>query len=349
MNILGINYIFHDTSACIVKDGRLSVAIEEERLTRTKHSQTFPVNAINSSFKYAGLVADDIDHIAVSINPEKHISDKLAHASSLDPNSDKFLQYEFERLQERHLGFWNWYNQKWKDQKHRPDVHFIDHHLSHIGGSYFVSPWNDAALLSIDGWGEWTSTWLGEAQGNNISCFKESMFPNSLGLFYSVATEYCGFKVNYDEGKTMGLAPTGNSERFYREINQLVDISDEGEVRLDMKWFNFDQLSGSLFNKEFEEFFGLARKTEEEFKEHHLDIAAAFQKVLERAALQLCHVLERKTDSRNLVLAGGVALNSVMNGAIIQKTRFDDIYVMPGAGDNGTCIGAAHSMSCMQY
>nr|WP_208524314.1 carbamoyltransferase N-terminal domain-containing protein [Paraburkholderia tuberum] len=221
-------------------------------------------------------------------------------------------------------------------------MHFIDHHLSHIGGSYFVSPFDEAALLSIDGWGEWSTTWLGHAKGRMLQAFGESLFPHSLGCFYSAATEFCGFKPNYDEGKTMGLAPCGDPERFYDKAKSLVRISAAGEIELDLSLFDFPQVTGRFCNDAFYQAFGAPRKRGAPFEDHHRDVAAAFQRVIEESILQLCRVLEKKTVTRNLVLAGGVSLNSVANGRVMRETQFKNIYVMPGAGDNGTCIGAAY-------
>ncbi|MBC8721069.1 carbamoyltransferase [Paraburkholderia sp. RAU6.4a] len=342
MNILGLNYIFHDSSACVVADGELLVAVEDERLTGEKHSQKFPERAIESCLARSGLKASDIDHIAISFNPNKHVVTKALYAASLHRAAGSFISYEFLRLRARQKAFWSWYNRTWDRRGARPKVHFIDHHLSHIGGSYFVSPFDEAALLSIDGWGEWSTTWLGHAKGRMLQAFGESLFPHSLGCFYSAATEFCGFKPNYDEGKTMGLAPCGDPERFYDKAKSLVRISAAGEIELDLSLFDFPQVTGRFCNDAFYQAFGAPRKRGAPFEDHHRDVAAAFQRVIEESILQLCRVLEKKTVTRNLVLAGGVSLNSVANGRVMRETQFKNIYVMPGAGDNGTCIGAAY-------
>jgi carbamoyltransferase len=344
MNVLGINYIFHDTAACIVSNGDLVVAIEEERLSRKKHSQEFPQAAINACLRYAKLHTNDVDHIAISVQPGKMISDKLSYAARLNGSSTSFISYEFDRLQARHLTFWSWFHRTWPSEGRCPKVHFIDHHAAHAEGSYFISPWRKAALGSIDGWGEWTTTWLGFADGFVIHRVNESVFPHSLGLFYSAATEFCGFKPNYDEGKTMGLAPTGESGHYYRDVNSMVEIGPLGQLQVDMSWFDYGALDGGLCSQKFYSRFGSPRTKTEPIAKNHRDIAAAFQRVLEEKALALCRVLEQSTDAENIVLAGGVALNSVMNGRILRETRFKDVYVMPGAGDNGTCIGAAYQL-----
>lgn len=344
MNILGLNYIFHDTSACVVRDGELVVAVEEERLTRRKHTQSFPHESIKSCFRHAKLSYAQIDHIAVSVQPEKSFTEKLSYAARLNGRASSFIEYEFDRPEARHLAFWSWFHAHWPSEQRAPQVHFIEHHVAHAAGSYYVSPWRKAALLSMDGWGEWTTTWLGYAVESDVVRVNESFFPHSLGLFYSAATEFCGFKPNYDEGKTMGLAPTGDASRFYREVNSMVSVSRSGEVHIDLSWFDFDVPGRALCGEKFYSRFGAARKGKEPIEQRHKDIAAAFQRVLEDKAIDLCGVLEQSTDAEHLVVAGGVALNSVMNGRLLRETRFRDIYVMPGAGDNGTCIGAAYAL-----
>jgi carbamoyltransferase len=344
MNILGLNYIFHDSSACIVANGDLVVAIEEERLTGEKHTQQFPEHAIARCLEVAGLRPMDIDHIAISFNPRRHVTNKALYAVSLATAAGPFVSYEFFRIRARQKSFWNWYYSTWSDSARLPRTHFIDHHLSHVAGSYFVSPFNAATLLSIDGWGEWSTTWVGHASGLSVRSISESHFPNSLGCFYSAATEFCGFKPNYDEGKTMGLAPTGDPDRFFREVGALISVRSNGQIKLDQSIFEFHKIPGRFCGPGFYAKFGAPRAKGGEIKPHHRDVAAAFQKVLEERTLQLCRILDKQTRSRNLVLAGGVALNSMANGRIQRETAFKDIYVMPGAGDGGTSIGAAYHL-----
>ena len=203
MTILGLNYIYHDSSACIIKDNEILYAVEEKRLSRQQPTQCFPTRSIADCLEQNHLTLEDIDHIAVSINPGTSDQIKLAYAVKLGPSSGPFLDYEFDRIRHRNLEFWAWFHRNWPDGvDHGPKVHFVDHHLAHAVGTYYVSPWDDAALMSIDGWGKWSTTWLGQAEGTRIEKFSESLFPNSLGIFYSAATEFCGFKPNYDEGKS---------------------------------------------------------------------------------------------------------------------------------------------------
>ena len=342
MIILGLNYIFHDSSACIIKDGEILYAVEEERLSRRKHTQCFPARAIADCLAQNHLSPADIDHIAISINPGASDGIKLAYAAKLGTSSGPFLEYEFDRLRDRNLEFWTWFHQTWPEGiEAGPKVHFVDHHLAHAAGTYFVSPWDDAALMSIDGWGEWSTTWLGQADGSNLQKFSESHFPHSLGVFYSAATEFCGFKPNYDEGKTMGLAPCGDKGRFFDLVDSIVDVDQVGRVRLDLSWFDFPSLSGKLCGPKLLDALGPMRKYDQSIEDHHADVAAAFQAVLEKNILKLARLLQTRTGKKKLVHSGGVALNSVANGLIVTEGIFDDVFIMPGAGDNGTAIGAA--------
>lgn len=344
MAILGLNYVFHDTSACIVKDGELLVALEEERFTRAKHTTSFPEVSVRRCMQVAGLRPEDIEHIAVSFDPWRHIGKRIAYALKLGMGGKEFLKSEFLRPYYRQRAFWQWYGQLWASASRKPRVHFIDHHHSHIAGSFFVSPYDKAALLSLDGSGEWSTHWMGEFDGKQFVKYCESFFPHSLGSFYEAATEFCGFQPNYDEGKTMGLAPFGDPKPFFDVVNRMVDIEPSGEIRIDLSWFDYPNFGSRRIGRKFVEAFGQPRKKEKTapFEKYHENVAASFQKVLEEKVLQMCRILERKSSAEHLVIAGGVSLNSVMNGRILRETRFKDVYVMPAAGDNGTSIGAAY-------
>jgi carbamoyltransferase len=341
MTILGINYAFHDSSACLVSDGQLLCALEEERFTRAKHTTCFPSHSIERCLTIAGIQSSDIDHVAVSINPSLFMSEKLNYWATLPDKGKEFEEFEFDRLFGRHKELVEWLRNLRRYRNPNVNVHFVDHHLAHAAGSYFVSPWDHAALLAIDGWGEWGTTWLGRADQSTLTALGQSFFPNSLGAFYSAVTEYCGFAPNYDEGKTMGLAPTGDPNRFLTRVRQMIEVND-GTLRLDPEWFDFPRLSGRYFGEKFVTAFGNPRSKGDDIQVHHKDLAAAFQVVLEERALQLCQFLRKNVESKYLVLSGGVALNSVMNGRILKEGIYDDIYVMPAAGDNGTSIGAAY-------
>lgn len=342
MIILGLNYYFHDSTACIVKDGELIVAIEEERLNRDKHTQAFPQMAIDRCLKIAGISYDDIDHIAVSIKPTTHWFKKLVYIIKRPKSFLPFFGHHVVNAYAKQRKFWLWYKNHWKENQEKPKVHFIEHHLTHVAGSFFVSPYKEAALLGIDGSGEWATTWMGYGKGNSIEKFQESFFPNSFGSFYETVTQFCGFKPNYDEGKTMGLAPMGDPKVFKSEVEKIIKVDRKGKVKIDLSYFNFQYLVKNTYSNKFVEVFGKPRDSNGPFEDRHKNAAAAFQKVLEDRVLEICDILYEKTKADYLVISGGVSLNSVMNGRIVRESKFKDVYVMPAAGDNGTAIGAAY-------
>ncbi|MDF7798507.1 carbamoyltransferase C-terminal domain-containing protein [Pontiellaceae bacterium B1224] len=341
MNILGINYFYHDSTACLVVDGRLVVAIEEERLTRDKHTDEFPRQAIERCLKVAGLEAGDIDAVAVSIKPTLHWQRKAAYSLKLGRGIKPFLSHEVGTSNYRQDQFWGWYLGTWPKKSRQPAVHWVPHHMSHIAGSFYVSPYPEAALLSLDGSGEWATSFVGYGNGTKVECYNQSFFPNSFGSFYEAATEFCGFRPNYDEGKTMGLAPFGDPDVFREKVAEIVKVGDDGAIHIDLSYFNFQYWRRPYCSQKFYQTFGRPRRNGEPFEKHHEDVAAAFQCVLEDCVLKICKDLQRRTGAKYLVVAGGVALNSVMNGRIVRESGFEDLYVMPAAGDNGTAIGAA--------
>lgn len=341
MIILGLNYYFHDSSACIVKDGIMLAAIEEERLNRDKHTQAFPELAVKRCLDIAGLTFDDVDHIAVSIKPTTNWSNKLGFLLKRPKLFMPFFGHHVVNAYAKQRRFKIWYNKIWKRSK-KPQIHFIEHHLTHVAGSFFVSPYKKAALLGIDGSGEWATTWLGYGEDNKVEKFSESFFPHSLGSFYETVTQFCGFKPNYDEGKTMGLAPMGDPNVYKDEVDKMISVDKKGRLKVDLSYFNYQYLIKDLYSDKFLKIFGQPRAKDGEFKDNHTNTAAAFQHVLENKVLEMCKVLHDKTKADYLVISGGVSLNSVMNGRIVRETPFKDVYVMPAAGDNGTSIGAAY-------
>ena len=338
MTILGLNYYFHDSTACLLVDGKIVVAIEEERLTREKHTRAFPMKAIGRCFSEAGISPKDVDAVAVSIRPSqdraRKVFHKLTHASSIltirpqELGSDLAGQFSFG----------TWYRNMWPEGG--PPVHYVPHHLAHAAGTFLVSPYEEAAILSIDGSGEWATAFAGHGRGRQVTCLSQSYRPHSLGYFYEAATQFCGFRPNYDEGKTMGLAPFGDASVYGRTVDRMAAIDGNGTIKIDLSYFRYQYPGPERCSPRFFAAFGSPRRGQE-FEANHKNVAAAFQKVLEERALEMCAFLRRKTGSRYLVLAGGVALNSVMNGRILREAGFDDIYVMPAAGDNGTALGAA--------
>ena len=339
--ILGLNFVFHDSAACVLRDGRLVAAIEEERLNRVKHTQAFPRLAIGRCLAEASVSVMDVTDVAVSVLPGLHERDKLEHAARLGASREAYLDHEFGRLQRRLIAFWEWFHASFDHAPRAPRVHFVEHHLAHLGG-YWASGYEAAALLSVDGRGEWSTAWLGSAEGREVECLGQSHFPHSLGMVYSAATQFCGFVPNCDEGKTMGLAPTGDPERFHARARELVGVDADGRLRVDTGAFAFQEFSPTLFAPRFEHTFGPRRREGEPIAQRHRDVAAAFQRVLEECVLALCDRLHGLTGQRRLVLSGGVALNAVANGRILRESAFEDLHVVPGAGDGGTCVGAAH-------
>jgi carbamoyltransferase len=342
MNILGLNYFYHDSTACVVKDGKLVVALEEERLTRQKHTSVFPGQAITRCLEIAGLAAQDIDHIAISIQPGLDWPKKAAYGFRLGRKIRPFIEFEM-------LGAWRkqrtlraWLNTTFATDK-KPKIHFVPHHISHVVGSFFVSPYESAALLSVDGSGEWATTFKGVGRANTFQCLAQDYFPFSLGSVYEAATEFCGFRTNYDEGKTMGLAPLGNPDTFGKTAAKMFWINEDMSVGVDLSYFDYQYYSHRCGKKFYETFGQPRQKTKAaRFEQHHLDVAAAFQKQLEECMLKIARQLRERTREDYLVIAGGVALNSVANGRLVRESGFKDLYVMPAAGDNGTAIGAAY-------
>ncbi|MGD6850565.1 MAG: carbamoyltransferase family protein [Candidatus Bathyarchaeia archaeon] len=344
MNILGLNYAYHDSTACLVVDGKLVVALEEERLTRRKHTNAFPEQAISKCLEISGLKAQEIDHIAISIKPRLNWPKKAAYAIGLGLNMKNFVISETFGAMGKRRSLETWLNSAFSTKK--PKIHFVPHHYSHVIGSFFVSPYENAALLSIDGWGEWACTLKGIGRRNTFQILSQDYFPYSLGMVYETATEFCGFQRNYDEGKTMGLAPLGNPETYSKIVEKLFWVKDDMSLGVDLSYFaRARHCTSKICGKKFCSSFGgqpRQKKKSAPFEQRHLDVAAAFQKHLEECILKIARQLHERTKEDYLVIAGGVALNSVANGRLVRESGFKDLYVMPAAGDNGTAIGAAY-------
>jgi carbamoyltransferase len=343
MYILGISCYYHDSSAALLKNGKIVAAAEEERFSRKKHDTSFPVNAINYCLKSQGITIDEIEYIGFYEKP--------------------FLK--FERVLHQHLESFplslkvflsstpSWINQKLrvvnkikKTLKYKGDVLFIEHHLAHAASSFLVSPFRKAAILTVDGVGEWTTTSYGIGSGSDITLLKDINFPHSIGLLYSTITAYLGFTVNNSEYKVMGLAPYGNMDRksnpWYSRLSRVVDLKDDGSYRLNIKYFRFhwaDRMPSSAMCRLLG---GPVRKPETEVGQRHKDIAAALQMLTEDILTKIIKHVYKETKCNNLVMAGGVALNSVYNGKILRNTPFKKIWIQPAAGDGGTVIGVCH-------
>ena len=277
MNVLGLNYYFHDSTACIVSDGNLVASVEDERLSRNKHSRDFPALSAAKCLELAGLKFNDVDHIAVSIKPSHNWFRRTLYALKQPKFFLPVFKHEAAHAFKRQASFWAWYKRHWPERKRGPKVHFIPHHMAHAPGSFFVSPFEEAALLGLDGSGEWATTFLGHGQGNLVSSLGESFFPHSLGSFYEAATQYCGFRTNYDEGKTMGLAPMGDPEVFREQVEKILTVDDRGQVHIDLSYFRYQNMDWRRCSQKFFDTFGPARENGEPFQPHHQNLAAAFQ------------------------------------------------------------------------
>ncbi|MGV8140839.1 MAG: carbamoyltransferase family protein [Candidatus Woesearchaeota archaeon] len=341
MYILGIGCYYHDASACMVKDGKLIAAAEEERFTRKKHDVNFPINAIKYCIKEAGISVDEIDYVAFYEKP--------------------FLK--FERLMHQHLEMFprsmftfikampSWINEKLrvprelrKKLKYKGDILFVQHHMAHAASAYLVSPFKEAAVLTVDGVGEWTTTSYGYAKGNSIDLYKNIEFPHSIGLLYSTITAYLGFSVNNSEYKVMGLAPYGVMDKkknpYYKKLLKVIDLKEDGSFALDMSYFVYHYKASMPSEKMCKLLGGPISKRDIEMTQRHKDIAAALQLVTEEALSRIINHLYDETKCENIVFAGGVALNSVYNGKILRNSKFKNIWIQPNASDGGACIGA---------
>lgn len=342
MYILGISCFYHDSSAALLKDGKIVAAAQEERFTRKKHDISFPKNAVEFCLQSQGITIEDIDYVGFYEKPFLKF--------------ERFLYQHLEKFPRSYKVFLaslpSWINEKMrivkllkKKLKYQKDVLFVEHHLAHAAGSFFPSPFEKAAILSVDGVGEFTTTAQGIGEKNKIKLFKEIKFPHSLGLLYSTVTAYLGFSVNNSEYKVMGLSAYGNTDKrtnpYYNKLKKVIDIKDDGSYRLDMDYFIY-LFSGKMPSEKFCKLMGAPiRKPETEITQKHKDIAAALQIITEEIMIKMLKDLHKETKSENVVLSGGVALNSVCNGKILKNTPFKNIWAQPDPGDGGTSVGAA--------
>ncbi|MHB1686932.1 MAG: carbamoyltransferase family protein [Ignavibacteriaceae bacterium] len=338
MNILGISAFYHDSAACLVKDGEIISAAQEERFTRKKHDYNFPSNAINFCLNYSGINASQLDLIAFYDKP--------------------FLK--FERLLETYVSFAPagiksfikamplWIKEKlWmkdfiqKELNYGGKIIFPEHHESHAASAFYPSPFQEAAILTMDGVGEWTTTSFGTGEGNEINLLSEIKFPHSLGLLYSAFTYYTGFKVNSGEYKVMGLAPYGEPKYKNLILQELINVKEDGSFKMNMEYF--DYCAGlTMTNKKFDKLFGgPPRKPESKLTQREMDLARSVQDVTEEIVLKMARHIHKETGMKNLCLAGGVALNCVANGRLLRERPFEKIWIQPAAGDAGGAIGAA--------
>jgi len=339
--ILGISAFYHDSAAAIVVDGEIVAAAQEERFTRKKHDPGFPSHAVDYCVQAAGLTPDDLDYIVFYEKPLRKF-DRLL---------ETYLAYAPDGLKSFGMAMPVWLKEKTRLKKIirtgvgngrvKAPIAFTSHHESHAASAFFPSPFEEAAILTLDGVGEWTTTAIGVGSGNKIRLTRELRFPHSLGLLYSAFTYYCGFKVNSGEYKLMGLAPYG--QPIYKDAiyKQLVTVRPDGSFWLNMAYFNYCQ-GLTMTNGKFDNLFGgPARRPESNLEQRHMDLAASIQAVTEDVMLAIARDTFSETKQRCLVMAGGVALNCVANGRLLREGPFDDIWVQPAAGDAGGALGAA--------
>ncbi len=345
ISILGISAFYHDSAACVLKDGEIVAAAQEERFTRKKHDPNYPKNAINFVLDYSNLKLSEVDHIVFFEKPFLKFERLLETYVGFAPRG--FVSFAKampiwikEKLFQKNLLF-NKLKEHDKNYKSDKNIFFSDHHLSHAASAFFPSPFEEAIILTADGVGEWATTTVGVGKNNHLEIKKEIHFPHSLGLLYSAFTYYTGFKVNSGEYKLMGLAPYGKPI-YEEQVKQLIDIKEDGTFRLDQKYFNYATGLTMTSNK-FDILFGQKPRDpkNEKISQFHMDIAASIQKVTEEIMIKLSKALRKEYNIKNLCLAGGVALNCVANGKILEEKIFDNIWIQPAAGDAGGSLGAA--------
>jgi carbamoyltransferase len=362
MNILGISCYFHDAAAALIRDGVLVAAAEEERFSRKKHDFEFPENAINFCLRAGGIESCDIDYVMFFEKPFIKFERLLLCSMQTFPRSMKL----FREAMVTWLGDKLWVKHLLLKKLGVPasKVLFSEHHLSHAASTFYCSPFEEAAILTVDGVGEWTTAALGVGKGTDIKLIKEIRFPHSLGLLYSAFTAFLGFEVNEGEYKVMGMAPFGRPA-YVDKVYELVHVDENGGFELDMDYFSFHYSSEKTFNRKFEELFGTPRDQKAHFftpstgypsyfgekpsnydelgvrNQYYADIAASIQVVTEEIMLKMAQYAYRETGLPKLCMAGGVALNSVANRKILADTPFDEIYIQPAAGDGGGAVGAA--------
>jgi len=338
--ILGISAFYHDSAAALVVDGQIVAAAQEERFTRKKHDHEFPVHAIEYCLQEAGLEPGQLDYVGFYDKPllkfERLLETYLAYAPR---GFRSFVQAMPLWLRQKlHLG--RELSRGLRGAYHKSYV-FTEHHESHAASAFFPSPFEEAAILTLDGVGEWATTTQGFGRGNRITLTQELKFPHSLGLLYSAFTYYCGFRVNSGEYKLMGLAPYGNPTYADAIRKHLVDIKPDGSFRMDQSYFNYCQgltMTSARFHRLFG---GPPRRPESQLEPRHMDIAASIQAVTEEIMLRMARHVHAETGMRNLCLAGGVALNCVCNGRILREGPFEKVWIQPAAGDAGGALGTA--------
>jgi carbamoyltransferase len=340
MNILGISAFYHDSAAALVRDGEIIAAAQEERFTRKKHDYQFPSNAVEFCLEAGKIRAEDLDHVVFYDKPLLKFERLL----------ETYISYAPRGFRQFTMAIPQWLHQKLHlpremdkalGHQYKGRYVFTEHHESHAASAFFPSPFEEAAILTLDGVGEWATASYGIGRHNNIELIKEMHFPHSLGLLYSAFTYYTGFRVNSGEYKMMGLAPYGQPKYYDRIMDKLIDLKEDGSFRVDLSYFPYCHKT-VMINSKFEKLFGgPTRKPDSPLTEHYMDIAASIQAVTEEIMLRSTRYVHSQTGIKNLVLAGGVALNCVGNGRILREGPFESIWIQPASGDAGGALGAA--------
>ena len=338
--ILGISAFYHDSAAALIVDGKIVAAAQEERFTRKKHDHRFPVNAVEYCLNEAGMRPDDLDYVGFYDKPylkfERLLETYLAYAPSGFPSFVRamplWLRQKLHLPREIRNGL---------GLKQKKKVVFTEHHESHAASAFFPSPFEEAAILTLDGVGEWATASFGIGRGNRIELTHELRFPHSLGLLYSAFTYFCGFKVNSGEYKLMGLAPYGDPKYVDVILDKLMDLKEDGSFRLDLSYFNY--CAGlTMTSSKFDGLFGgPPRRPESDTTQREMDIAASIQKVTEEVMLRTGRHVHERTGAKNLCMAGGVALNCVANGRLLREGPYENVWIQPAAGDAGGALGVA--------
>ncbi len=362
MFVLGISCYYHDAAAALLHDGALVAAAEEERFSRIKHDYRFPRSAIRFCLDQAGIAGSDLDYVVFFEKPFRKIDRILMTALQTYPKSWKvFRESMISWITDK---LWIGTTLQAELGVGREKVLFCEHHLSHAASAFLCSPFDEAAILTVDGVGEWVTATCGVGRGNNIHLSKQILFPHSIGLLYSAFTAFLGFEVNEGEYKVMGMAPYG-VPRYVEKVWKLIEKNGDGSFSLDMDYFSFHQSVDTTFNRKFVALFGDPRPTNLQFftagtgfpkyfgeppgnynelcerNQHYADVAASIQQVTEELLLNMANQLHRETGFKRLCLAGGVGLNSVANTRLLRETPFEEIFVQPAAGDGGGALGAA--------
>jgi len=340
MNVLGISCFYHDSAAALLRDGVVVAACQEERLSRKKHDQDFPARAVKYVLKQAGIGPGDLDAVGFYDKPLLKFERMLSTYIATFPRSfGSFRKAMPVWIKEK---LWVPSIIRKELRPYKGPILFAEHHMSHAASCFLVSPFEEAAILTVDGVGEWATASFGVGKGSDITLFKEIRFPHSLGLLYSAFTYYLGFKVNSAEYKVMGLAPYGKPVHVDRIMKEIVHLNEDGSFKLNMKYFSYDH-GLTMTNGAFSDFFGgPPRKPETWMTEREFDIAASIQKVCEEIVLRMTRYIHEQTRLTRLCMAGGVALNCVANGRVIRETPFKELFVQPAAGDAGGAVGVAH-------